>query len=181
MKITAPYLHEQKLLHALTEYGTASAKYAPLVNGIVNRMQLTELLDYGSGRGGLVPYLEFDHNVQIQCYDPAIEEFAGEPIPMQFCVCLDVLEHIEPECLDAVLEDLERCTGTVGLFTICTRAAGKTLSDGRNAHLIQQPLQWWLPRLWDRFDLHTVQRMGEDDFYVIVYPKTPLIEKATTQ
>jgi hypothetical protein len=179
VKITESYRLEQEMLHALTEYGTASAKYAGLVSEIVNRLGVTEVLDYGSGRGGLLAHVKFAHAVKMQCYDPAIPEFADDPIPMQMCAAIDVLEHIEPECLDAVLDDLQRCTGAVGLFTVCMRPAAKTLSDGRNAHLILQPMEWWLPKLWARFDIQTVQRMGDDDFYVIVYAKPqPIIEKA---
>jgi hypothetical protein len=33
------------------------------------------------------------------------------------------------------------------------------LPDGRNAHLIQEPPEWWLPKLLERFDLYTFQRM----------------------
>ena len=171
MKISPAYRREQEILHAFTEYGTASVKYAPLVSEIVNRLKVEELLDYGSGRGNLMAFLQADHKVRIQCYDPALPEFAADPVPMQMCVAIDVLEHIEPECLDAVLDDLVRCTGVVGLFTICSRPAEKELTDGRNAHLIQEPLEWWLPKLWARFDLQTVQRTGPDDFHVIAYAR----------
>jgi len=42
--------------------------------------------------------------------------------------------------------------------------AGKVLSDGRNAHLIQKPLSWWLPKLCERFEileLHQHQVFGK--------------------
>jgi hypothetical protein len=55
-----------------------------------------------------------------------------------------------------------------------TGPAKKTLSDGRNAHINQQPMQWWLPKLWERFDLHSVQVTGEHAFYVIGYAKQRL-------
>ena len=38
-------------------------------------------------------------------------------------------------------------------FFTMKRLAGKTLADGGNAHLIQQPARWWLPRIMERFDL----------------------------
>jgi hypothetical protein len=52
----------------------------------------------------------------------------------------------------------------------------KVLSDGRNAHLTQQPMEWWLPKIWERFDIQTVQVTGEHAFYVIAYARQKLIE-----
>lgn len=169
MKITPAYLREQSLLHATANYGTAGEKYAPLISQIVNKLRITEMLDYGSGRGNLIPHLAFDHQVKVQLYDPAIPEYAGEAVPMQFCVCTEVLEHVEPECLAAVLSDLQRCTGLVGFFSISVRPAEKTLSDGRNAHLIQKPPEWWWDKLKDRFEINTFQRLGDEACYFIVY------------
>jgi hypothetical protein len=72
---------------------------------------------------------------------------------------VDVLEHIEPDCLDDVLDDLKRVTKGIGFFTVACGPAAKVLPDGRNAHLIQEPPEWWLPKLLERFDLYTFQRM----------------------
>jgi hypothetical protein len=33
----------------------------------------------------------------------------------------------------------------------------KTLADGRNAHLIQEPPEWWLPKIMARWDLRLFQ------------------------
>lgn len=176
MKITTAYQQEQQRMHVNPDYGTASVSYAPLVSQIINKIGVTELLDYGAGKGRLAQSLKIGHKVKIQMYDPGVPEFAGDPIPMQMCVCIDVLEHIEPECLDEVLDDLKRCTGTVGFFTVATGPAEKTLSDGRNAHLIQEPAEWWLPKFLERFELQTFQRTSAG-FYVIVYAlPEPLVE-----
>ena len=51
--------------------------------------------------------------------------------------------------------------------------AGKVLSDGRNAHLIQQPSSWWLEKLVKYFDvieLRSHQMMGKG-LWLIVQPK----------
>ena len=68
-------------------------------------------------------------------------------------VCIDVLEHIEPECLDDVLDDLQRLVIKYGFFTIHTGPAQKVLPDGRNAHLTQEPLSWWNEKLESRFTM----------------------------
>jgi hypothetical protein len=51
--------------------------------------------------------------------------------------------------------------------------AAKILSDGRNAHLIQEPSSWWLPKLTKYFEilhLQSHQMMG-DGIWVVVRPK----------
>ena len=176
MKISEAYRREQETLHLDPDYGSASMSYAPMVSQIVNRLKITQLLDYGCGKARLFQHLKAEHEMKLQAYDPAMPAMAGEPVPMQMVTCIDVLEHVEPEFLDAVLDDLVRVTELVGFFTVCTVAAEKTLADGRNAHLIQKPVEWWLERLFLRFDVQTMQVVG-DSFFVIVYAKQrPLVE-----
>jgi hypothetical protein len=66
-----------------------------------------------------------------------------------------------------VLEDLRRVVSGVGAFTVHTGAALKSLPDGRNAHLIQRPVSWWLPKFMERFDLATFNRL-HNGFWVAV-------------
>jgi len=83
---------------------------------------------------------------------------------------LDVLEHIEPDYLDKVLADLQSITRKYGFFSVHTGPAGKVLPDGRNAHIIQQPTSWWLPKLCERFEIVHLQR-APGGFWVVVEPK----------
>lgn len=175
MLISEAYKAQQALLHDAGNYGTASIRYAPLVTDIVNAYKITHLLDYGCSRLlNLYQHIKPAHKITYQAYDPAVEEYADPPAPAQMVACIDVLEHIEPELLDNVLDDLRRLTEFVLFCTIHTGPAQKVLSDGRNAHLIQQPLQWWLPKLWDRFDVGSVAVEGES-ICCVFYAKT-LIE-----
>ena len=100
-------------------------------------------------------------------YDPAREGYNDTPRPTQMVCCIDVLEHIEPDLIDNVFDDLRRVTKEVGFFTIHTGPAIKILDDGRNAHLIQEDMDWWLPKIMDRFKLNTVQRT-DNGFWVLV-------------
>jgi hypothetical protein len=130
------------------------------------------LLDYGAGKGRLGETLKtlMPTPPQICHYDPARPEWAATPQPAPFVTCIDVLEHIEPELLDNVLDDLRRVTASAGFFTVHTGPAVKVLTDGRNAHLIQQPPAWWLPKFLSRFDLVVFQRMPQG-FWVAVEAK----------
>lgn len=173
--ISESYRKEQEQLHLNPNYGIASVQFAPLVSQIITRLGVTELLDYGAGKGRLMRALRVPQQMKVQCYDPGVPEWADPPIPMQMCACIDVLEHIEPEYLESVLDDLKRVTGVVGFFTVHCGPAKKFLSDGRNAHLTQQPPEWWLPKFVERFEIQTFQRT-EEGFYVICYAKPVLVE-----
>lgn len=94
-------------------------------------------------------------------------EWAAQPAPAQFVACIDVLEHIEPELLENVLDDLQRVTANTGVFSVHTGPARKLLPDGRNAHLIQQPASWWLPKFMARFDLEIFNRT-QNGFWIVV-------------
>jgi hypothetical protein len=174
--ISDEYRKQQETLHENPNYGVASVQYAPIVSEICNTLEVQHLLDYGAGKCRLFQNLKVRHPMKLQAYDPGVQKLASPPVPAEMVACIDVLEHIEPENLDNVLDDLARLTEAVAFLTIHTGPAVKVLSDGRNAHLTQQPMEWWLPKLWERFDIQTVQVTGEHAFYVIAYARQTLIE-----
>src|SRR5690606_32107868 len=147
--ITPAYLEEQQRLHENARYGAASKKFAAQVAEVIADCRPRTVLDYGAGKRALREALgaELD-GIRFVEYDPAIPAIADMP-PGTFDLvcCIDVLEHIEPECLADVIAAIRSKAGRLVLATIHTGPAGKTLSDGRNAHLIQQPLGWWVDTL----------------------------------
>ena len=168
MLITEEYKEEQRKLHIdRPDYGVASVSFAPMVTAIINKMQFSEILDYGCGKGRLGESINPDHRMKIWQYDPGIEGVDEEPEPCEFVTCIDVLEHIEPELIDNVLDDLKRVVIDMGYFTIHCGPAVKVLSDGRNAHLIQESYQWWLPKLWERFNIKSFSQ-NDHGFTVLV-------------
>lgn len=126
-------------------------------------MGAEEILDYGCGKALLSQAIS---RPRVINYDPAIGRWAGEPDPADLVVCIDVLEHVEPDCLGAVLRDLRRVTKKVGFFTVATKPARKTLADGRNAHLIVEDYKWWLPQLWETF--HVKQYVDQGFSFLVV-------------
>jgi hypothetical protein len=169
--ISAEYQLQQQRLHENPNYGTTAQNFGSLVQHLVDNMGITHLLDYGAGHNmSLLRTFKPKHKITYQAYDPGVPEMADAPIPAQMVVCIDVLEHIEPAYLDNVLDHLAKLTELVGFFTIHCGPAKKVLSDGRNAHLTQEPPEWWLPKLMARFDLQNFAR-NEGGFQVIVYAK----------
>lgn len=149
-----------------------------MVNSIIERLQVTHLLDYGCGSArSLFKGLHAPHKLTYQAYDPGVPQFSASPVPAEMVACIDVLEHIEPDFIDNVMDDLKRVTQAVLFATVATGPAAKKLSDGRNAHLIQKPMEWWLPKFWERFDLQSVMadgvtsRRGGGGFIVVAYAK----------
>ncbi len=170
--ISAGYREMQARLHAENpNYGIASVEFAPLVQTVIEHFGVREVLDYGAGKGRLGQVLAATcrRPVTVIPYDPAIAAWAATPQPAEMVASIDVLEHIEPDRLDAVLDDLQRVTRRLGFFAVHTGAALKVLSDGRNAHLIQEPPSWWLPKIIARFELLKFLR-NKDGFWVLVEP-----------
>lgn len=168
MLISPEYRAQQIEMHENPNYGVASVEYAPQVAAMIRNLGVTELLDYGSGKGRLGQALA-EHDLPaftLHQYDPGVEGLAEPPEPAEMVACIDVLEHIEPECLDAVLDDLRRVTEQCGFFTVHTGPAKKVLPDGRNAHLIQEDLTFWLPKLWCRFDI--VQYAKQPNGFIVL-------------
>jgi len=150
MLITEKYRQQQKKLHKDQNYGSTGELYADLIKSLIAEHKFKEILDYGAGKCRLKAKLG---KIDYFAYEPSNETYAEAPKPCKFVVCIDVLEHIELECLDNVLDDLMRVTVGYGFFTIHTGKAKKNLPDGRNAHLIQKKMDWWLPKLQSRFDI----------------------------
>jgi len=180
--ITDEYKKTQEELHAKGNYGVTGAKYAPLIVEMLNKLEVNHLLDYGCGSNlSLGRSLKgVNHKFKYQAYDPCVEAYSSPPVPAEMIACIDVLEHIEPENIDEVLDHLMRLTEAVAFISISTGPAKKVLSDGRNAHILQRPPEWWLPRLMARFDLQTFQVTGDEDFYVVLYARG-LVEDTSGQ
>lgn len=159
MLITEEYRAANARLHeALPYYGSYGGRHAAQVRGLMSRTACQTVLDYGAGKGSLALAMP---DVHVRNYDPVT--FPDEPEPADFVACLDVLEHIEPECFKDVLWHLRSKVLRAGFLTIATRPAQKILPDGRNAHLIVRPAEWWLPKFRKRFSLVEVLSASSDD------------------
>ncbi len=172
--ITEEYRKLQQELHQNPNYGVASLEFAPLVAELIQQAQIQSISDYGAGKQNLLKALrQLGLNPVYHPYDPAFPEY-GAPSAADLVCCIDVLEHIEPDLIDNVLAELASITVKLGFFSIHMGPAGKVLSDGRNAHLIQKPTSWWLPKLCQHFDvlqLQSHQIMGHG-FWLLVQRKS---------
>lgn len=166
--ISATYIELNRQLHQTKRtYGCSGHFHKDKVIELVNVLGTHDVLDYGCGKGTLGNAMPFD----IREYDPAVDNKEAPPDPADIVVCTDVLEHIEPDQLDAVLEHLVQLTKRAGFFTIATRKAKKKLADGRNAHLIVESPAWWRERLEGRFTIASFKADGgKGEIHVTVTP-----------
>lgn len=154
-----------KLHETRPDYGAghSTRQWYPHIEAMSKSLNAASILDYGAGKGMLghsMPHL------MVENYDPAVPHYNQNPDQADLVVCTDVMEHIEPECLDAVLDDIRRLSIKGVFLTVATRPAVKTLEDGRNAHLIQQNADWWLPKLTSRWEIRLFQAdAGEFVFF----------------
>src|SRR5262245_11421733 len=172
--ISKAYRREQRLLHE-SGYGEKGGRHwAETVIRLAREHAVAEVLDYGCGAGSLSECLS-ESGLKVRNYDPAVRRFEALPKPTQMVVSTDVLEHVEPERLDAVLAHIASVMLTVGLFSISTVEANKTLSDGRNAHISLHPRDWWLEKLAEFFHITATlddeEMRPEKQVVVVVAPK----------
>jgi hypothetical protein len=143
--LTSPaYRGQLEGLRKARSWGADGAKHTDAVANLITLYEPKTILDYGCGENKLAESLA---PIRVSGYDPGIPERAKMPKPCELVVCTDVLEHVEPEKLDAVLDHLLRLTGRVAYVVISTKPANATLPDGRNAHLSIHDADWWRGRL----------------------------------
>lgn len=151
--ITPEYIELQKQMHDDygDKYGSSGNHHAPRVfmaaTQVMKKVGQCRVLDYGAGKGLLqksilqaFPEVE---GITYHEYDPCVQGIDRAPAQAEVVFCGDVMEHVEPECVDTVLRHICGLTLQVAIFVISLRPAGKTLPDGRNAHISLHEADWW--------------------------------------
>ena len=129
--------------------GHSTKKYSGIIKGLVQKYDAKTLLDFGSGKGMQYDEQKLHEEWGIPkptLYDPAVKGIESLPNalrPFDGVICCDVLEHLEGKELAAAVFDASIRAKKFVFFAISTRAAKKTLPDGRNAHLTIQSPDWW--------------------------------------
>jgi 2-polyprenyl-3-methyl-5-hydroxy-6-metoxy-1,4-benzoquinol methylase len=172
------YKQELSQLHEQTKFGqgVVTAKHYPLICELVIKKKCSSILDYGCGKGHFLDYASQKlEGVKAEGFDVANSKYSLMPHgQFDMVTCLDVLEHIEYGFLSNVLHEIQGKTKKYFFCSIANYPAGKKLSDGRNAHLIQVPFGYWFTTLSTFF---RVDRFHRSAFGEGVFICTPLTEK----
>lgn len=154
--ISAEYRELNARLHRENmAYGVGAQRHVQSVLKLAEALKTKSILDYGAGKcllGKEIPW-------QIAEYDPAVPGKEESPKPADIVCCFQVLEHVEPDKILYVLDDLKRCVLKVGYFIIDTGPARKTYANGQNTHLIQKDKDWWTKRLKKFFTVGSVMEL----------------------
>jgi len=124
------------------------SRWQPLIEEIANRNSVETILDYGCG--GFPRLQRHMEGFAVTSYDPALPGFNYLPLnTFDFVVCIDVLEHVEPETLDDVIDYLQGRADKVLLISVSTSPSTKTLPDGSPWHCNVHDRAYWDARFPD--------------------------------
>jgi hypothetical protein len=176
MAISSEYQQLIRELHE-REDSFGGGRHVHVVAQLMRKFNVGTLSDYGAGKMRLAEVLRKEFALQFDYfpYDPAFPEY-GVATPADLVCCIEVLEHIEPDHIDAVLEELASITVKYGFFTVHCAESGKVLADGRNAHILQRPISWWLTKLSHNFEIQWLTKTGLNSLAVfLTRPDNPLL------
>jgi hypothetical protein len=153
--ITKEYAAQLAIEHQSNKnWGGSTNKYGSgdILGLITTRPYVRSVLDYGCGKGELAKYLK-PHvpDIPVTEYDPGIP---GKDTPptgtFDLVVTCDVLEHVEPEFIDATID---RLFGLCRFVMYNNIACAPDLHPftggpylGKDRHLIQEPPLAWKER-----------------------------------
>lgn len=150
--ISEQYREQNALAHQANDgYGARGYKHLKAVLRVAERLDATSALDYGCGQGTLGAHAKRMTDIPFASYDPAVPQFAADPEPADLVVCTDVMEHVEPAYLHNVLDHIMQLARKGVYFEIACREALRTLPDGRNAHILIQPPEFWFQAISQYF------------------------------
>jgi len=153
--ISPEYKRQITLLHERQSWGNHGWKALPQVLSLIlqYRRKNPTVLDFGAGERTLEMTAKWAMpHLKVTSYDPGMEGIDRLPEDIwDFTVCTDVLEHIEPQFLDSTIDLIRARTHCAAYFIIAVAKAKAILPDGRNAHLIIQPADWWMTQLMKRW------------------------------
>lgn len=155
--INTEYQQQLAVMHSQGRFGNGS-KVFPEIHAIVNHYKPKSILDFGCGHGALIKDLSLAHpQLDITGYDPGNTQYSKLPNrEFDLVVSSDVFEHIEPQYFVQTLQTINNIMKCTGWFRIACYPAKKHLPDGRNAHLIVEPPQWWRQQLLDNMNINIV-------------------------
>lgn len=165
MNITEEYRELNKKLHQNNAgWGSSARLRVGGVQKLAAEQNVKTILDYGCGKG----LMKIQSGLEMDEYDPAIP--GKDIVPdkkYDMVVCTDVMEHVEPECVDSVLNEINGLFDQCAYFIIYLVPAVHLLPDGSNCHRTIEPAEWWLAKLQDIFQCELTHKSTATELEVI--------------
>ena len=150
-----------------------------MVYDYINTNQVNSLVDISSGRGNIIKYITLNHpNIEIlSCDLKKFHDYDVEFIEMDLCnkdtfkitkkydllTCLDVLEHIDKECVDDILYFFSR----ISKYSLVTIANHSDIQNGVELHLIQENMEYWAPLIEKYFEIIKTETQYKNTLYML--------------
>ena len=141
------------------EWGGAIKGKVPKIYQRMLDEDCKSVLDYGSGNSDFKKAIEKfypDYNFKIVEYEPSIPALNVDPTECDMTICVDVLEHVEPDKIDNVLSHIQEKTNKICFLSICVVEAHGKFNDGTNLHVLVKPAEWWIEKLEEKFEIESV-------------------------
>jgi hypothetical protein len=136
-------------------WGGAVSTKVPQIYKYIVQEDCKSVLDYGSGNSDFkktVENLYPDYDFKIVEYEPSIPDLNVDPDVCDMTICVDVLEHVEPDKIDNVLSHIKEKTNKLCFLSICVVESHGKFNDGTNLHILVKPVEWWTEKLNEKFD-----------------------------
>ena len=140
--------------------GRSTLSFAKLIKEIIHKNQITNMLDYGCGKGffydnpfevkGLkVKSLRDFWDIKIDLFDPCYENYSviDENKIYDLVISIDVLEHIPEQDIDWVLERIISKAKKYVFINVACYSAAALLPNGKNAHINVNNQNWWFEKI----------------------------------
>ena len=169
------FIEASKQLHSNNkQYGAASEYMKPdtmkfrltipqAIKAAKEFSLIQSILDHGTGKGGLIETLNQHKELDIivKGYDPCVPEFSELPqSKFNIVTSIDVLEHLGIDHVGSTLSEIANLTENFFFFCIDLIPASKKLKDGRNAHTLLAPSDWWLQQIKNKFKIINCIEVG---------------------
>ena len=133
-------------------WGASFKRHGKLLQPEIRRRKINSILDFGSGKGKQYTSRNLHElylwGIMPSLYDPAVQGIDTVPSgTFDAVINTDVLEHIEEDQLDSVLELIYKKANKFAYHGIANWATGRYLADGRDVHLIQEDIDWWVNKI----------------------------------
>ena len=125
---------------------------------------INSVLDYGTGKGGLIQLIKTNCPAlsKVEGFDPAVKEYSKIPTgAYDLITCIDVLEHIDRDSVTNTLQTIKKVTNKYFFYSIDLVPAKKRLTDGRNAHILIAPPEWWSHLISEYFTMNLSFQLGK--------------------
>jgi 2-polyprenyl-3-methyl-5-hydroxy-6-metoxy-1,4-benzoquinol methylase len=159
------------------EFGTHRHPYLlDTIRALAARVGAEEkpsLLDYGCGKGVLLRAMEASGLFRfVRGYDPAVAAFAARPAQTYDVVlCLDVLDQIEAEFVQAVISDVAQLTAGAAVFDVIT------VQTPALAHLNPRSAATWQELIgrWMRVETTMLRAASEEELRAGACPERAIL------